>query len=138
MALHTEPEGGCLTGAKTHHLVKRIISFSRLTSDKHLLIFQSELLPGHVQVGLGHQPAERHPDLQVQLLPSVHAHCRIFIRPACRIMIYHNAMCTTRALPCKIVVSHDQLVRSKSREFSSVYVVIVDPFIAQGDDLDII
>ena len=52
-------------------------------------------------------------------------------------MIYHNEMCT-RALPCKIVVSHDQLVRSKSREFSSVYVVIVDPFIAQGDDLDII
>ena len=52
-------------------------------------------------------------------------------------MTDHNKMCT-RALPCKIVVSHDQLVRSKSGEFSSVYVVIVDPLIAQGDDLDII
>ena len=51
-------------------------------------------------------------------------------------MIYHNEMCT-RALPCKIVVSHNQLVRSKSGEFSSVYVVIVDPLIAQGDDLDV-
>ena len=116
--------------------MKRIISFSRLASDNHLLIFQSELLPGHVQVGLGHQPAERHPDLQVQLLPRVHAHCRIFIRPACWIMIYRNEICA-RALPCKIVVSHDQLVGCKSGEFSSVYIVVVDPLIAQGDDLDI-
>ena len=52
-------------------------------------------------------------------------------------MIYHNEMCT-RVLPSKIVVGHDQLVRCKSGEFSSVYVVIVDPLIAQGDDLDII
>ena len=51
-------------------------------------------------------------------------------------MIYHNEMCT-RVLPSKIVVGHDQLVRSKSGEFSSVYVVVVDPLIAQGDDLDV-
>ena len=52
-------------------------------------------------------------------------------------MIYHNEMCTN-VLPSKIIVSHDQLVRCKSGEFSSVYIVIVDPLIAQGDDLDII
>merc|ERR1719234_264226 len=78
MALNTKPEGGCLAWPETHNL----------------LVLESKLLPCHVKVGLGHQPTESHPNFEVKLLASVHAHCCILVRP------------------CQVVVCLDQLRNS--------------------------
>ena len=47
-----------------------------------LLVFESKLFSGHIEVSASHEPRKGHTDLQVKLLSGVHAHRLVLVRMA--------------------------------------------------------